>query len=402
MGSNLEEIRMDGNQTVALNNPVKNQSTIIRNKVKDFDCMNDSLIICTSSGEVLVSRADFDYRNPTLNFHSLSSLGSGLENYNYVSKISCGDSHCLMLTTSGFCYSFGSGNNGRLGLGDSDDRDEPSMLYNLLDFCVDSVHTTADSSFVWWRVRNDIPVPITHSISRTEKVSTVVDSDKNIVFSWGRGDTGCLGHDGDEDLDVPTPVTLSIEEWISSIVTGKHHVFALNNEKSWVYAWGNYYNDLVSFISATRLLKGNPKLLNSAGLTIATMKAKHDSWKTSGSSKSWASTNLSSGVGNSYSGIYDSESNGPLDVHIEMKKQNVENRIEIKTLDDEDLDEMNDCEIEVEEEDIIHEDAKQSSASKKSKNSSNHKKVMKKVIVKTKSYFPDNSDDDVSCSPIMI
>jgi len=148
MGSNLEEIRMDGNQTVALNNPVKNQSTIIRNKVKDFDCMNDSLIICTSSGEVLVSRADFDYRNPTLNFHSLSSLGSGLENYNYVSKISCGDSHCLMLTTSGFCYSFGSGNNGRLGLGDSDDRDEPSMLYNLLDFCVDSVHTTADSSFV--------------------------------------------------------------------------------------------------------------------------------------------------------------------------------------------------------------------------------------------------------------
>ena len=44
-----------------------------------------------------------------------------------------------------------------------------------------------------------------------------------------------------------------------------------------------------------------------------------------------------------------------------MKKQNMQNRIEIKTLDDEDFDEMNDCEIEVEAEDILPEEIKQES-----------------------------------------
>ena len=36
-----------------------------------------------------------------------------------------------------------------------------------------------------------------------------------------------------------------------------------------------------------------------------------------------------------------------------MKKQNMQNRIEIKTLEDEDFDEMDDCEIEVEEMNVI-------------------------------------------------
>lgn len=46
---------------------------------------------------------------------------------------------------------------------------------------------------------------------------------------------------------------------------------------------------------------------------------------------------------------------GPLEVHDEMKKQTNQNRIEIKTLEDEDLEEMNDWEIEVDEEDILQE-----------------------------------------------
>lgn len=32
--------------------------------------------------------------------------------------------------------------NGRLGLGDTEDRDEPTMLYDLLDFTVEKLHTT--------------------------------------------------------------------------------------------------------------------------------------------------------------------------------------------------------------------------------------------------------------------
>lgn len=63
-------------------------------------------------------------------------------------------------------------------------------------------------------------------------MTTVVDTNKNAIFSWGKGTTGCLGHDIDEDIETPMPLTLSIEEDIKAIVTGKDHVFALNEEKN--------------------------------------------------------------------------------------------------------------------------------------------------------------------------
>jgi hypothetical protein len=88
MGTNLQEIRIKDSKVVVHNDPSKNKTIVIRNKVKDFDCMDDMLIICTVSGGVLASRADFDYLTPNLSFHSLTSMGSSLENYNFVSSIS--------------------------------------------------------------------------------------------------------------------------------------------------------------------------------------------------------------------------------------------------------------------------------------------------------------------------
>lgn len=178
-------------------------------------------MISTSSGGVYIARANFDIPYPFLSFNSLSSMGYSLENYNFVSQVAWGDNHTLLLTSSGFWYSFGSGKNGRLGLGDNDSKEEPSMLYNLLDFTVESVHATAEWSFASWKIRNEIPVPITHWINEKEKVTTVVDSNKNILFSWGKGAGGCLGHDTEHDLNIPTPLSLSIDEEITSILTGK-------------------------------------------------------------------------------------------------------------------------------------------------------------------------------------
>ena len=88
MGTNLEEIRMKDNRVVVHNNPSRNKTIVIRNKVKDFDCMDDMLIICTATGGVLATRVNFNSTMPNLSFHSLSSMGSTLENYNFVSSIS--------------------------------------------------------------------------------------------------------------------------------------------------------------------------------------------------------------------------------------------------------------------------------------------------------------------------
>lgn len=360
MSTNLEEIRIKGDQVAIYNNPAKNRTLIIRNKIKDFDCTNEILIIWTVSGGVLFAKADFDYPQPNLKFNSLTSMGSSLENYNFVSKIACGESHCLLLTTSGFWYAFGNGWNGRLGLGDTDGRDEPSMIYNLLDFTVESIHATNSWSFAVWKIRNGIPVPITHKLANGETVTTVIDSEKNVVYSWGKGDSGCLGSESEDDIISPQPLTLSIDENISSIVTGKNHVFAVNTEKDKVYAWGNYYNELVNFITATKTLKGNPKLFNSRGLAVGTLKAKHERVKENGKSDNY--TSFYPNNSNHYVNAYDIDLKGPLEIHDEMKKQNKMNKIEIKTLDEEDLEEMNDWEIEVEDDDIIHEENKDGEA----------------------------------------
>lgn len=133
------------------------------------------------------------------------------------------------------------------------------MLYNLLDFTIETVHATSACSLVLGKIRNDMPAPISHYISQNEKVTTVVDADRNIVFSWGRGDTKCLGHDGEDDVFSPQPLTLSVEENISLIVTGSNHVLAFNTTKSCIYAWGNYSPNLATFISPKDFTNGTTK-----------------------------------------------------------------------------------------------------------------------------------------------
>ena len=83
---------------------------------------------------------------------------------------------------------------------------------------------------------------------------------------------------------------------------------------------------------------------------------------------------------------------GPLEVHDEMKKQNQFNRIELKTLDDEDLEEMNDWEIEVEAQDIIQEEIKDQEVVYFEKlPNSNHKDPMKRPKIQDR--LKDKSDD---------
>lgn len=174
----LDIIKYQDGKMILYWNPHKNDIMIIRNKVKDFDWTNEALFIWTMSGGAFYAKANFEVAYPSLTFHSLSSMGSSLENYNFVSQVACGNEHSLILTTSGFWYSFGCGKNGRLGLGDNEDKEEPWMLYSLLDFTVESIHATEESSLAWCRIRNEIPVPITHNINDKDKVTTVVDSEK--------------------------------------------------------------------------------------------------------------------------------------------------------------------------------------------------------------------------------
>lgn len=303
---------------------------------------------------------------------------------NFVSQIACGDHHCLLLTSSGFLYSFGKGENGRLGLGDEEDRDDPCMIYNLLDFTVKKIHTTQASSIVICRVRNEIPVAITHTSAYNEKQTTLVEGDQNIVYTWGKGEGGCLGNGFEIDALNPMPLSLSIEENISKISTGRNHVFALDNKKNCIYAWGSNSHGQLSFPPTVKMLKSPEKVtsidkkvidiycneFSSACITEKELTAgvKFEeiySWGILNSDKhapkrffKWDSVvNMTFSKNSSYivtKEVIEINNNDNSPFKLNNIKINNKNRIEIKTLDEDDLDEMDDCEIEIEDEDVLH------------------------------------------------
>ena len=64
----------------------------------------------------------------------------------HIARISCGSVHSACLSNTGFLYTFGCGDGGRLGHGDHDDRTEPVMVTSLqkdrvVTMCCGNWHT---------------------------------------------------------------------------------------------------------------------------------------------------------------------------------------------------------------------------------------------------------------------
>ncbi|CAL0334800.1 unnamed protein product [Lupinus luteus] len=63
----------------------------------------------------------------------------GLLKQEFVKVISCGSYHVSVLTSAGSVYTWGKGQNGQLGLGDTEDRNTPSFVETLRDRHVDTI-----------------------------------------------------------------------------------------------------------------------------------------------------------------------------------------------------------------------------------------------------------------------
>ena len=86
----------------------------------------------------------------------------------FMQSIACGWDHCLALDDSGRCYSWGSGQNGKLGHGNDDNCVIPVMI------------TSLESTVI-------------QSISAGCEHSAAVCKD-GYLYTWGQGDGGRLGH----------------------------------------------------------------------------------------------------------------------------------------------------------------------------------------------------------------
>ena len=126
--------------------------------------------------------------------------------------IAAGRMHSLCLSDAGGVYSWGEGQDGRLGHADYGSSSVPRRVRGL-----DGVRICAVSS-VW-----------DHSMALSES---------GRVYSWGVGLCGQLGH-GDEEENVIAPKLIEGLQGakVGSIVAGAHHCLAIGGDGC-LYGWG--------------------------------------------------------------------------------------------------------------------------------------------------------------------
>ncbi|GFH12745.1 UV-resistance 8 protein, partial [Haematococcus lacustris] len=142
-----------------------------------------------------------------------------------IKEVTCGDTHTLVVTDMGELFTFGRNQNGQLGLGHTEDQLSPQRVEALQvrsmqnwpghGHCVASVAGGAE-----------------HSIAATSQGK---------VFGWGWGRYGNLGTGQLEDKLVPTPAIALDAVHISKVNCGWRHSVAVSNHGVlYAFGWGKY------------------------------------------------------------------------------------------------------------------------------------------------------------------
>lgn len=144
-------------------------------------------------------------------------------------SVSAGLVHGTLLTASGDLYSWGLGNFGRLGLGDTENRTTPEKITGILD--------------------DKTVVVATHGNGASYAIT-----DDGTLYAWGQNSNGQLGLGDTAHRLVPTEVTALAGRTVIDVAHGTSHTLALTSSGE-VYAWG----------SARQGQLGSPDALGSDG-----------------------------------------------------------------------------------------------------------------------------------------
>ena len=161
----------------------------------------------------------------------------------------CGRFYTITLSDDGIAHSFGSNEEGTLGLGHNDDVSLPTPIPNLpkinmiscgweFTVCVDYegfIWSFGDNSFGQLGTGNktnfNVPqklqnIPPVVSVSCGNEHTLIITNDDNL-WSWGSNDLGQLCHEDKEDRSNPQKTSFSN---ISKISTGDSHSLFQNNK----------------------------------------------------------------------------------------------------------------------------------------------------------------------------
>ncbi|XP_048453850.1 E3 ubiquitin-protein ligase HERC2 [Rhincodon typus] len=135
-----------------------------------------------------------------------------------IRDIACGSSHSAAITSSGELYTWGLGEYGRLGHGDNTTQLRPKLVKVLLGHRVIQV------------------------ACGSRDAQTLALTDEGLVFSWGDGDFGKLGRGGSEGCNVPQNIERLNGQGVCQIECGAQFSLALTKPGVvWTWGKGDYF-----------------------------------------------------------------------------------------------------------------------------------------------------------------
>ncbi|RWS12697.1 E3 ubiquitin-protein ligase HERC2-like protein [Dinothrombium tinctorium] len=131
-----------------------------------------------------------------------------------VVDIACGGAHSAAITANGELYTWGKGRYGRLGHGDSEDQLRPKRVEALLGhFVIDVACGSGDAQ------------------------TLCITEDDDSVWSWGDGDYGKLGRGGSDGCKIPMKIDTLTSLGVMKVECGSQFSVALTRSGS-LYTWG--------------------------------------------------------------------------------------------------------------------------------------------------------------------
>ncbi|XP_017887257.1 E3 ubiquitin-protein ligase HERC2 [Ceratina calcarata] len=130
-----------------------------------------------------------------------------------VVDIACGGHHSAAITSAGWLYTWGKGRYGRLGHGDSEDRLSPKLVEALQDYKVIDVACGSGDA------------------------QTLCVTDDDNVWSWGDGDYGKLGRGGSDGCKIPMKIESLKGLGVVKVECGSQFSVALTRSGA-IYTWG--------------------------------------------------------------------------------------------------------------------------------------------------------------------
>jgi len=169
-----------------------------------------------------------------------------------VNHVALGEHFCVALMQNGLVFSWGDGEEGKLGLGDHDSRARPTMVDFLLPTAYAEVAKRSENKDELLKAGSKLIRKRGHAFQVTTLACgarhTLALTSTHEVFSWGSGCCGQLGHGSRTDEMLPRPVATFKSRSLKAqgVAAGAYHSTAIigvaKRKAQQLFAWGDGYH----------------------------------------------------------------------------------------------------------------------------------------------------------------